>query len=153
MGKFWCESCEEKTDHYEDSEGKVRCSICEALVGPQPDEPDASETPEPAQEAWSAAVPPEGKELVQELDHIRLDLQGDFRNADLKGLLDEFKDIEAAMNETGRPLKLIITAIRKSKIKKLRDNGDIVIPFRDRHGNIIPGRALHLPFNKNSGRN
>ncbi len=45
----------------------------------------------------------------------------------------------------GRGLELIITAVRKSAATKAREKGGLVVPFRDRHGKIIPGRALHLP--------
>lgn len=145
MSEKHCEVCEEVTEFYLDEKQRERCSICETLLK------DDAASESPAEETnqageWNAEVPPDGKELPDMLDHIRLDLQGDFRNQDLKGLLEEFQEIQKALEETGRPLKLIVSAIKKSKVKLARDKGDIIIPFRDRHGKIIPGSALHLPM-------
>lgn len=142
MSERQCETCEEKTEFYIDEHKQERCSICEQLFNLQ-SEPSPETVPAPE---WNAEVPPEGKELLQVLDHIRIDFQGDFRNQDLKGLLEEFQDMQKALEETGRPLKLIVSAIKKSKVKMARDKGDLIIPFRDRHGKPIPGSALHLPF-------
>lgn len=151
MSEEYCGNCEERTEFYKEEDHKeMRCSICETPLATA-ENPLSVDKDAIKEEEWTAKVPPEGRELIQELDHIRLDLVGDFRNGDLKGLLDEFKEIQLLMDEvghdSGRSLKIVVTAIRKTLIQKVRDKGDIVIPFRDRRGNIIPGRALHLPMN------
>lgn len=144
----WCASCDaEQTFYKTQGEPPVenaayRCSICEAPLQEQTAEAEPAEKPEEV--PWNESVPPEGTELIQELDHIRIDLKGGWVNGDLKGLLEDFTASQAAAAEMGRGLELIITAVRKSAATKAREKGGLVVPFRDRHGKIIPGRALHL---------
>ena len=149
----WCVGCDAPATFYQTAEGEpFRCSLCETTEVPVPpitDTPSAGPEPTPAEKVeevpWTEAVPPEGTELTQELDHIRIDLKGPWVNGDLKGLLEDFTASQAAAAECGRGLELIITAVRKSIATKAREKGGIIVPFRDRHGKIIPGRALHLP--------
>jgi len=140
----WCAGCDGPATFYQTAEGQpFRCSLCEAEEVPAKPDPEPAEKPEEV--PWTEAVPPQGTELTQELDHIRIDLKGPWVNGDLKGLLEDFTASQAAAAECGRGLELIITAVRKSIATKAREKGGIIVPFRDRRGNIIPGRALHLP--------
>jgi hypothetical protein len=155
----WCSSCDSeqtfyKTAPYPGVEDAVfRCSICET-PGKTPTIAELEAitekhlgTPEPA----LGAAPTEGEQqplqqtLINDLDHIRIQLSGPWSNEDLKNLADDLNLSAEGAKEGG--LGLAFFAVKKSVAQQAKAAGGIIVPFRDRHGRIIPGRALNLSPN------
>lgn len=128
----WCAICDEKATFYKTPDERWACSTCETL---QPvDVPLEAEKPE------AAEVPQQV--LIDDLDYIRIQLTGPWSNDDLKALAEDLQLSADGAKEGG--LGLSFFAVKKTTAEQARSMGGIVVPFRDRHGRIIPGRALNL---------
>lgn len=127
----WCAICDEKATFYKTPDDRWACSTCETL---QPEDVPL-EAEKPQEEVQQEA-------LIDDLDHIRIQLRGPWTNDDLQALAAGMQASADAAKEDG--LELLFFAVKKSTAEQARSMGGIVVPFRDRHGRIIPGRALNL---------
>ncbi|MDE2102492.1 MAG: hypothetical protein KGL39_34920 [Patescibacteria group bacterium] len=134
----WCKDCDsEQTFYYDKMAQRWFCSICEKpLQEEQPAPPAAGAVETEGEQA------PVQQVLINDLDHIRIQLSGNWSNEDLKNLADDLNLSAEGAKEGG--LGLSFFAVKKSAAQQARTAGGIVVPFRDRHGKIIPGRALNL---------
>ena len=148
----WCHECDSKQTFYiapAKSPGALQgaeewlCSICENPMREheQPTEPAAAEPALGAAEVEGEQKPLE-QTLINDLDHIRIQLSGPWSNEDLKNLADDLNLSAEGAKEGG--LGLAFFAVKKSVAQQAKAAGGIIVPFRDRHGRIIPGRALNL---------
>ena len=128
----WCSICDAKRTYHKDGE-EWSCDVCETLLLAEAKEDE----PEAAPEENPSAIP-----LVDDLDHIRVQLSGPWSNEDLKNLAADLNESALGAKEGG--LGLSFFAVKKSEARRAKERGSIIVPFRDRHGNIIPGRALNL---------
>lgn len=94
----------------------------------------------------STLNPEEPIPLMDDLDHIRIQLSGPWSNEDLKNLAD---DLQASSDGAkAGELGLQFFAIKKSAVAQSRSQGALIIPFRDRHGKIMQSPPLSLSPNK-----
>ncbi len=129
----WCDECDGEQTFVQEN-GVFACSMCLKPMKPQV----ADSVPD-------GAKAEEAEVLVNDLDHICIYLKGPWTNDDLQNLAAGMQASSDAAKEDG--LELNFFAIRKSAAERARTIGALVVPFRDRHGRIIPGRALKLDTN------
>lgn len=138
----WCHICDEQQSFYK-QEGRWFCSLCEHVEQAQAIEPQeavAGDTAEP-QPLEPSALP-----LMDDLDHIRIQLSGPWSNEDLKNLALDLEESAAGAKEGGLGLQFF--AIKKSPAAVSRAKGALIIPFRDRHGKIMATPPLSLSLTK-----
>ena len=146
----WCYSCDGKTTFYKTKgeppveDAAFRCSLCEAPLKEAAEPATAAEPALGAAEVEGEQKPLE-QTLINDLDHIRIQLSGPWSNEDLKNLADDLNLSAEGAKEGG--LGLAFFAVKKSVAQQAKAAGGIIVPFRDRHGRIIPGRALNLSPN------
>ena len=137
----WCPSCDSEETFYLNGDQFV-CSMCEK-PGPVPTLEEVKAAAEAhGLNAPEGATVEDAEVLIDDLDHIRIQLKGPWTNDDLQALAAGMQASSDAAREDG--LGLDFFAIRKSAAEQARSMGALVVPFRDRHGRIIPGRALSL---------
>ena len=129
----WCSGCEADRGFHPDGD-QWACDTCEGFAADGLRE--TAEAPPPAAPAEDAPV------LVNDLDHIRLQLTGPWSNDDLKALADDLQLSADGAKEGG--LGLSFFAVKKSAAALSRSAGSIIVPFRDRHGRIMATPPLSL---------
>ena len=132
----WCPGCDAKTTFYKASENAAwRCSLCEGVL---PEEKPKEEALEPVQP----------KELpFDDLAYIAIFLKGPWSKEDLANLGADLQMSKDGAAEGGLGLDFFAVPKHKpgSDPVSMGASG-LVLPFRDRHGNVI--RVARLPFRK-----
>ena len=133
----WCSACGRDSSFHADGTDWA-CDTCETLATDGLREQAEASTPEQQGEGAASPAPV----LINDLDHIRLQLTGPWSNDDLKALAEDLTLSADGAKEGG--LGLSFFAVKKSAAALSRSAGNIIIPFRDRHGKIMATPPLSL---------
>ena len=136
----WCSACERDSAFHSDGD-QWACDTCDTCEGFA-----ADGLRETAEQLSPEAKPEDAPVLINDLDHIRIQLTGPWTNDDLKALADDLQLSADGAKEGGLGLKFF--AVKKSAAAISRSQGNIIVPFRDRHGRIMPVPPLSLGLGK-----
>ena len=136
-----CINCQEDTTFRWD-DGKYKCIICDMVSTEEPQSLDPSKDPE---EALRKPLP------FNDLDHLAVFLKGDWNEASLQALQEEFNAIDQNAESVGLGVKVFVVRKSPGQLAK-EDSTKLMLPFRDRHGKVIISPALTLTLNRTQRR-